>query len=79
MYFEIANDSRGPIDWPAVRAALLQADPFAGIHLEPQHGRLRIDGALDRSRVLGLLRDAGFSASHLPHETGGSTCCGGCS
>lgn len=77
MYFEIAAGATA-IDWTRVRDALQGADPFVGLHFEPQHGRVRVDGSLDQDRVLQALRGAGFEATHLPHERGGSTCCGGC-
>lgn len=78
MYFEILPGTTAPTDWARLRSALESADPGAELHLEPQHGRVRIDGRLDWSGVLAALRSAGFEASHLPHESGGSTCCGSC-
>ena len=77
MYFEITT---GPtaIDWTRVKHALHAADPFAGLHFEPQHARVRVEGALERTQVEDALRAAGFEATYLPHERGGSTCCGGC-
>ena len=77
MYFEIAS-APAAVDWTRVRDALQAADPFVGLHFEPQHGRVRVEGILERGQVLDALRVAGFEATYLPHETGGSTCCGGC-
>ena len=78
MVFELTSPSDGVVDWHAVKRALLGANPFVGLEIQPQHGRIRVEGGLDRAQVVGLLRDAGFDAVHLPHERGGSTCCGGC-
>lgn len=77
MYFEILGGTPAT-DWSQVRAALQAADPFVGLHFEPQHGRVRVEGSLGRDKVLAALRNAGFEATHLPHESGGSTCCGSC-